>query len=149
MLRPAPIRHAALGALALLAALPLGASAKERQTGEQQLAELLKGRVAGKPTMCISLINTRGTTVIDGTAIVYDDGSTYYVNRPKYPESLNSDQILVTKTWSDQLCRLDTVELRDRGTRMYDGFVGLEDFVPYTRPPKGATVTPVAAPAKL
>jgi len=148
MLRIAPVPSVALGALALLAALPINAPAKERQTGEQQLAELLKGRVAGKPTMCISLINTRNTTVIDRTAIVYDDGSTYYVNRPKYPESLDSDQILVTKTWGDQLCRLDTVQLRDRGTRMYDGFVGLEDFVPYTRPPKTATAMPVAAPAK-
>jgi len=118
--------------------VPSLAVARDHRSSEQQLADMLKDRVAGKPVDCISQIDIRGTTVIDGLGIVYDTGSTLYVNRPKYPESLNSDQILVTKTWTDQLCRLDTVELRDRGSRMYDGFVGLEDFVPYTKPAKTA-----------
>jgi len=114
-----------------LAAAPL--AARERLTGEKQLAKMLEGRVAGKPVDCISLNSSRNSTVIDKTAIVYEDGRTLYVNRPTNADSLDSDDILVTKTSMSQLCRLDTVQLHDRGSRMWHGFVGLEQFVPYKR----------------
>ncbi len=47
--------------------------------------------------------------------------------------SLDDDDILVTKTTGSQLCSIDTVELRDRTSRMYSGFVSLGKFVPYRR----------------
>ncbi|MBU6266048.1 MAG: hypothetical protein KGN34_00825 [Sphingomonadales bacterium] len=121
--------------VSLVAALALGAPAvaKERLTGEQELAKLLEGRTAGKPTDCISLLSARNSTIIDKTAIVYDDGRTLWVNRPNNADSLRSDDILVTKTSMSQLCRLDTVHLHDRSSHMWNGFVGLEKFVPYTR----------------
>ena len=57
------------------------------------------------------------------------------VNRPKGgAESLDDDDILVTKTTGSQLCSIDAVELRDRSSRMYSGFVSLGEFVPYRRP---------------
>jgi hypothetical protein len=108
-------------------------SAKERLTGEQQLAKLLEGRVAGEPVSCIPLSRTSDSRIIDGTAIVYDQGRTIYVNRPRYPESLDSDDVMVTVLHTSQLCRLDTVKLHDRTNFFYSGFVGLEDFVPYRR----------------
>ena len=114
-----------------LAASPL--AAREHLTGEQQLAKMLEGRVAGKPVDCISLNTTRSSTVIDKTAIVYEEGSTLYVNRPTNADSLDSDDILVTKTSLSQLCRLDTVHLHDRSMFSWNGFVGLEQFVPYKR----------------
>ncbi len=40
---------------------------------------------------------------------------------------------MVTRLHTSQLCRLDTVRLHDRTGFWYSGFVGLEDFVPYTR----------------
>ena len=136
---------ALLALSAIMVVISGPALAREHLTGQQELAKLLEGRVAGKPVDCISLINTYGTQIIDHTAIVYDAGSVLYVNQPQYPESLDSDQILVTKTWGDQLCRLDIVQLHDRGTHMNSGFVGLESFVPYTRAPKAKP--PAAAPA--
>ena len=121
----------ALAAAALLAGPAL--QAKERLTGEQQLAKMLEGRVAGEPGSCIPLRRTSSSRIIDGTAIVYDSGRTIYVNRPRHPDSLDSDDIMVTRLHSSQLCRLDTVRLHDRSGFWYSGFVGLEDFVPYTR----------------
>ncbi len=107
--------------------------AKERLTGEQQLAKLLEGREAGQPVSCIPLSSTSDSRIIDKTAIVYDSGRTIYVNRPRYPDSLDSDDIMVTVLHTSELCRLDTVKLHDRSGFFFTGFVGLEDFVPYRR----------------
>ena len=118
-------------AAAALLAAPMAAEA--RQTPQQQLDKMLAGRVAGKPVDCIDTLVNRDSTVIDKTAIVYGSGRTIYVNRPKYPESLNSDDLLVTELHSTQLCSVDVVKLHDRSGGWYRGFVGLNKFVPYTR----------------
>jgi hypothetical protein len=94
------------------------------------------GRVAGKPVDCIDMQRIDGTEIVDGTAIVYRDGSRIYVNRPAMGrQSLRDDDILLTHTWSSQLCNIDTVRLLDRVSRFEHGFVGLGKFVPYTKPP--------------
>ncbi|WP_420137680.1 hypothetical protein [Sphingomonas sp.] len=126
-----------LPALALIgAAVPAQAVSRIAQTGEAKLAEALKGRVAGTPVDCINLRNAESSQVYDGTAIVYQDGGTLYVNRPTSgADSLRRDDILVTKLWgSDRLCRIDTIRLLDQGTRFEHGWVGLGQFVPYTKP---------------
>ena len=124
------------------AALLLGGSASEarpRLTGEAQLAKLLEGRVAGKPVNCISLRTNAPSTVIDKTAIIYGSGTTVYVQRPKIgAASLNSNDILVTSMVISQLCNIDTVNIIDRNTLFWRGFVGLDQFVPYTKPAKVA-----------
>jgi hypothetical protein len=126
----------AAGALLLAGA---SADARPRLTGEEQLAKLLDGRVAGKPVNCINLPNVQSSRVIDKTAIVYGSGSTLYVQRPKSgASSLNSDDILVTQLVSSQLCNIDVVQLRDRNGLFWRGFVSLDQFVPYSRPPKVA-----------
>ena len=121
--------------LTLAATLLAGTAvqARERLTGEEKLAKLLEGRVAGAPVSCINLATARDSQIIDKTAIVYDSGNTIYVNRPRQPGALDSDDILVTRTWGTQLCKLDVVRLRDRTMFIDHGFVGLEDFVPYRR----------------
>lgn len=121
-------------AAAALAAIPATAGAREKLAPEEQLAKLLEGRVAGEPQNCIPLSMARGSQVIDKTAIVYRVGSTLWVNRPEGgASSLDDDDILVTKLSGSQLCSVDTIELRDRGSRMYSGFVSLGKFVPYRR----------------
>lgn len=152
-LPPKGLPSKGLSARLMLAAMVGGAMlaspalAREHGTGEEQLATLLKGRVAGKPVDCISLPLTSNTTIIDKTAIVYQSAGTYYVNRPHYADSLDDDDILVTKTWGTQLCRLDLVRLHDRSAGFFHGAVSLEQFVPYTLPSK---VKPASAttPAK-
>ena len=119
---------------AAVAASPAALAAKDKLTPEEELAKLLEGRVAGEPQNCISLPSTQGSQIIDKTAIVYKVGSTYWVNRPKGgAESLDDDDILVLRTTGSQLCSIDTLELHDRTSRMYSGFVSLGEFVPYRK----------------
>ncbi len=123
----------ALLAAAAVASAP-AATAREKLAPEDELAKLLEGRVAGEPQDCISLSTARSSQIIDKTAIVYKVGSTYWVNRPRGgAESLDDDDILVTKTTGSQLCSIDPVELRDRTSHFYSGFVSLGKFVPYKR----------------
>ena len=123
----------ALIAAAAVTAAP-AAMAREKLEPEAELAKLLEGRVAGEPQKCIPLSTTRSSQIIDKTAIVYKVGSTLWVNRPDGgAESLDDDDILVLRTTGSQLCSIDTLELHDRTSRMYSGFVSLGEFVPYRR----------------
>lgn len=108
-------------------------AASQRKSGEEELAKLLEGREAGKPTSCISTFDNRELRIIDKTALVYGSGETIYVNRPRDPERLDSNDILVTYPTGSQLCRLDRVNTIDRTSRMYTGFVAMTDWVPYRR----------------
>jgi hypothetical protein len=121
-------------ALAIVALAGGPALAKEKLTGEQQLAKMLEGRVAEKPVNCIPLFTGNNqTTIIDKTAIVYGWGSVIYVNRPTNADSLDSDYVMITHPTNGQDCSIDTVQLRDRTTHSYAGFVGLQQFVPWRR----------------
>ncbi len=125
---------ATLALVALPGAAMAGEQAKPDPKGEAQLAKMLEGRVAGKPVRCLSTPLLRDSTVIDKTAIVYRSGSKLYVNRPRSgADQLDDDDILVTKLYGSQLCNIDKVDLVDRGSRMWSGFVMLGDFVPYER----------------
>jgi hypothetical protein len=124
----------AVSALAITAGGSV-ATAKERKTGEQKLAEMLKGRVAGKPVNCINTWRNDDMSIIDGTAIVYRSGRTIYVNRTQNPESLDWNDILVIEHQTgNELCKLDHVTTIDRGSGFLSGVVFLTDFVPYTLP---------------
>lgn len=125
----------AAAALAALA-LPGAATAEEKPyaKGEAELAKMLEGRVAGEPVRCLPSSRLDQSTVIDKTAIVYRSGSRLYVNRPRGgADQLSDDEILVTKIYGSQLCNIDKIDLVDRTSRMWSGFVVLGDFVPYTK----------------
>ncbi|MCZ8325038.1 MAG: hypothetical protein O9283_07225 [Sphingomonadaceae bacterium] len=128
----APKLAIALAATALVAG---GAAlqAKPKLTPEQRLEKLLEGREAGKPVSCISLADSRDLEILDGVALVYRSGSTLYVNRPRNPEDLDSDDVLVTRPSGSQLCRLDMVHTVDRTSYFITGFINLGDFVPYRK----------------
>lgn len=131
------ISIALLGAT-LLTALALPAAAAAQKDGEAELAKAIAGRTAGKPVACIMLRDIRSSRIIDKTAIVYEmNNGLIYVNRPRTGAStLDWSDVMVTDTHSSQLCSIDTVKLYDTGIRMQTGWVGLDDFVPYPRPPK-------------
>ena len=129
-------RH--IGTLAIIAAAtglvaaPLGAA---RPTGEERLAKLIEGRVAGEPRDCISTVGSRSLTIIDKTAIVYKAGNKVWVNRTSDPRDIDDDDILVIRKFGDssRLCRTDNITTADRFTGMFSGVVFLEDFVPYEK----------------
>ncbi|MEY4238405.1 MAG: hypothetical protein RL339_1006 [Pseudomonadota bacterium] len=127
----------ALAAAALVAG-GAAVQAKPKLTPEQRLEKLLEGRVAGKPTTCISQADTRDLEIIDGVALVYRSGTTLYVNKPRNAEDLDSDDILVIRPTGSQLCRLDMVQTVDRMGHFTTGFINLGDFVPYRRAAKAA-----------
>jgi hypothetical protein len=129
-----------IGTLLAAAAVLTVPAADARDNGARQaeaeakLAKLLEGRVAGEPQDCIYLPRVRSSRIIDRTAIVYDAGSTIYVNRPRSGAySLDDDDIMVTDVHGSTLCSVDIVRLHDRSSFFYDGFVGLDEFVPYKR----------------
>lgn len=126
------------GAAIGLAAMPASADdhaedAPEMTKGEKKLAKMLEGREAGEGQRCIRTSPSRGLTIIDGTAIVYREGKTIWVNRTRHPGSLDDDDMLVIRKFgsANQLCRLDNVTTRDRFSLFFTGVVMLEDFVPY------------------
>lgn len=128
------ISKAMIGAAALVGLAFAGAAgARPHQTGEDKLAKLLEGRVAGEPVSCLTLSQARDVQVIDGTALVYGWGRTIYVNRTDFPKNLDSDDILVSKHHGSQVCKLDLIRLQDRSSHTYMGFVSLDEFVPYRR----------------
>lgn len=129
------LKSALLVALLASGTAAVAGSPRVDARGEARLAKIVEGRVAGQPVDCIDLHRIDSTEVVDGTAIVYRDGSRLYVNRPQVGrESLNDDDVLLTKTYSPELCSIDTVRLLDRTSHFVRGFVGLGQFVPYTKP---------------
>ncbi|HEX2793901.1 MAG TPA: hypothetical protein VHN58_05670 [Croceicoccus sp.] len=122
---------AAATALVGVAAAPSVAMAKKDP--ETRLAERLEGRVAGEPVRCITNNTIRSSRIYDRTAIVFEVGNTLYVNRPDNGASaLRSNDVMVTKPTTNQLCNIDTVQMRD-SSGFYTGSVFLGDFVPYKK----------------
>lgn len=120
---------------ALLAAL--SPAIAKRLSPEDQLAKLIEGRVAGKPVHCISNLGVRNMIIVDKTAIVYDAGTTVYVNQPRMGAEYLDDafSVLVTYPTGSQLCSLDRVDVYERGSSIQRGFIGLGEFVPYRKVP--------------
>ena len=125
-----------IAAAAIAGLLSAPAMAAPRKDPETRLAERLEGRVAGEPVKCIDLTRVRDSTIYDGIAIVFDAGSTIYVNRPENGgKSMRSDDIMVTRTTNSRLCDVDVVQMHDTGG-FWNGVVFLGEFVPYTKAPQ-------------
>jgi hypothetical protein len=125
-----------------IAALALAGSAAHAKTtaekGEERLAKMLEGRVAGEPRNCITSFQSRDVQVIDETALVYDAGKTVWVARPRDPKMLDKFDVLVMERHGSQICANDTMRTIDPTSGFTTGVVFLDDFVPYTRTEDGA-----------
>ena len=107
--------------------------------GEQRLAKLLEGRVAGEPVQCIRSFRNLPMQTINGTAYVYGSGNTIWVQRTRNPQQIDDDDVLViNRRDASQLCRLDFTTTVDRYNGFFTGSVIMDDFVPYTRVKSGA-----------
>ena len=123
----------ALGAAAAHAADQAPKPDKFVEKNEARLAERLKGRVAGEPVSCIPLIRSNRLEVIEGVALVYDDGNTLYVARPTDSDMLRRDDVMVIERTSSQLCNTDVVRTIDRSGGYMTGVIFLKQFVPYKK----------------
>ena len=123
--------------LALLVGASVAAApalAGPRASPQEQMDRALAGRVAGEPVDCLSLSRVRNSRIIEGTAILYDQGGTIYVNRPRSgAEELSNWDTQISHTLGDRLCSTDTVRMVDPGTGFLTGIVFLGEFVPYRR----------------
>lgn len=121
-----------VGASLLLAGAAVNAAPGE--SGEARLARELAGRSGGQPVQCIDTHSVRSVRIIDRTAIIYEAGSTWYVNRPEAGlNSLDSWDTIVTSNFEPRLCSVDVVRLYDTASGFETGAVFLGDFVPYRK----------------
>jgi hypothetical protein len=130
------MRIASMLIMAALVAAPVAAKGPStRERGEAELAKDLKGYVPGKQVDCVNLHEITNQTVVDGTAIIFWGlGGKAWVNRPKGAEFLNDDNILITKPFGSQHCRLDIIHQRDRFTHMQGPAIAFDSFTLYTKP---------------
>jgi hypothetical protein len=99
------------------------------------LAKELKGKVAGEPRKCI---NSRGVDAIrisDDTLLYRESGRLVYQNklRGPCPGLTRGDDIMVTESFSGQLCSGDLIRLVDRTSGIQGPVCSLGDFVPYRK----------------
>lgn len=121
-------------AIPALAALLFAAPASaEPSDGQLKLDKMLEGRTAGTPQKCILSRPIRNVTIIRDTAVVYESGSTLFVNYTQDPRGLDDDDFLVTRTQGITVCRSDQVTTAQRPEGFYTGNVLLTDFIPYRR----------------
>jgi len=119
---------------ALLAAPAVAKGPSMHERGEAELAKVLNGYTAGPKVRCVNLSDISNQTVIDGTAVVFWGlGGKAWVNRPDGAEFLRDDNILITKPFGGQNCRLDIVHQRDRNTHMQGAAISFNDFTLYTK----------------
>jgi len=130
------MRIASMLVMAAMVAAPVAAKGPStRERGEAELAKALKGYVPGKQVNCVSLSDITNQTIIDGTAIIFWGlRGKAWVNRPKGAEFLRDDNILITKPFGSQQCRLDIVHQRDRFTRIQGPAIAFDSFTVYTKP---------------
>ena len=129
-------KHIALAtaAFGMLSSPVLADENAQMTRGEEKLAKLLDGRVAGEPQSCIRTLGSRNLSQIDGTALTYRDGDTVWVNYTRNPDSIDDRDIMVIDRFSgSSLCRTDQVKLVDRVNGFLSGILLLDEFVPYNK----------------
>lgn len=137
---PAPTVLGAFAALSLITVSPASAqdsdddAASEMTEGEERLARMLEGRVAGEPLDCIRTRPSESALTIQDTAYVYGRGKTIYVQQTRHPEDIDRNDIVVIQRFNGtRLCRLDLATTIDRNTGFFTGNVQFDQFIPYTR----------------
>jgi hypothetical protein len=102
----------------------------------QKLAKALAGRTPGAPVGCIG--NSRGSNmqVIDDYTILFKEGGTVYVQKPRggCPGLGSSNYTLVTRiAGSNRLCNGQIGEMVDRVSGFGYGSCVFDTFVPYRK----------------
>jgi hypothetical protein len=126
----------ALPASARTETAPNGGDAAAASKGEQRLAALLQGRVAGEPVRCVRDVRNLPLRTVSRTAYLYGAGDTVWVQRTHDPRQIGFPDLLVIDSLRDPaagVCRDDKARRIDRDTGLSGGIVRFGDFVPYTR----------------
>ncbi len=103
----------------------------------KELADALAGRVAGPPQRCISNFPNTQVQVIDDWTILYDEGSTIYVQNPRggCPGIDSGSRTLVARqVGTSQMCEGDINQAVDLQTGIGGAPCVFGPFIPYTKP---------------
>ena len=125
------------GIAALLAACSTAPAEQSRSPqASKELADALAGRVAGPPQRCISTYRNTKVQPIDDFTILYDQGSTIYVQNPRggCPGVGSGSDVLVTRQVTNQICDGEIAQTVDLTSRVSRGGCVFGPFVPYTKP---------------
>ena len=103
--------------------------------GQRDLAEALKGRVAGKPQDCLfSPASANGPQIVDSRTILYRDGKRVWRNDLAADcPALDRYDILVVELHGSQICRNDLFRPVDPGSRIPGAYCRLGQFTPYVK----------------
>lgn len=102
----------------------------------KELADALAGRVAGPPQRCISNFPNTQVQIIDDWTILYDEGSTVYVQNPRggCPGIDSGSRTLVARqVGTSQMCDGDINQAVDLRTGIGGAPCVFGPFVPYTK----------------
>ena len=104
---------------------------------QRDLAEALAGRTPGPATRCIPNYRSSNMQVIDDDTILFRDGRTIYLQKPRGGCSGlgNGSRTLVTRQFgTSELCDGDINRLVDLSAGIQGGACVFGPFVPYTKP---------------
>ena len=134
-------RAVALIALGGISALAACSASSVQDTpsprAQRELADALQGRTPGPAVRCLPNYRADNMQVIDDSTILFRDGRTVYLQRPRDPcDGLGSGRLtLVTRQFgTSQLCDGDINHTVDLVTRSQGGACVFGPFVPYTKP---------------
>jgi hypothetical protein len=100
---------------------------------DPKLAKAIEGRVAGKPQSCIDLTDANGAEAFDGGILYNGSRRTVYVNNVPECRSFGSNDLMINRVYSSQLCRGDIVTFADRNSGIPGRSCILGDFTPYKK----------------
>lgn len=107
------------------------------ERGQKIAKQYLKDRVAGHPVSCIPQIRLRRSTAASDEVLLYDDGSTVYVNAPYLGCPRARDNTMISRTPVGRLCSGDIILVQDLRINVPLGSCALSEFLPFRKPKKG------------
>ena len=133
-----PYLVAAINGTALVLTSSVAVAGKDSYDARaaQKLGKALAGRAAGQPVGCIGNMRGSDMQVIDDYTILFKEGGTVYVQKPRGGcQGLgSSNYTLVTRiAGSNRLCRGQIGEIVDRVSGFTYGSCVFDDFVPYRK----------------
>jgi len=105
------------------------------QGGQARLAQMLAGKIAGRPQSCIPSYVASNLEVIDPTTFAYRDGSRIYVNQVQgacHGAQTPGYTLVMHPFGFGGPCQNDVVRVTELSTGMVAGSCILGPFVPYT-----------------
>lgn len=109
----------------------LAAIAALDERGQKIANTYLKDRVAGKPVACVSQPRLRRSTAASDEVLLYDAGTTVYVNAPYLGCPGARGNAMISRSPMTRFCAGDTIVVEDLVARVPLGSCALNEFVPF------------------